>query len=389
VLPLAAPALLVALWLLRDRLRPLRGPLLAAFALAALAGGYWFLRNLVDHGSPLWPHVATPWGDPVSADNEVPSFLDRPVDTVDRLGGDYLDLFAGGLVLLVGGVVAPLVARTRAVTLAGLTALAFSLMWANAPKTGLANHDVTTVAVTRYLLPGVAVAILALALTARAGGARRAYALGVLAAGAGLNVWQTFDLGFPKVPEPWTPLLGAALGALAAWAASLRAARPPAAPLPRAAAPVAAVLAAVVAGALLTPAANGFIERHARTGLFDGQLALWFETTRTDDRPAAMSPLLTAPVAGERLERRLELIPPRAPCRQVRALARTHWVVVAASPFPILGPSSARRCLAGARPVLDGGFRVYGHEAAAASGGRARVAADRHDVEAAVHVLRP
>jgi len=47
---------------LRARLRALGLRLVLATAVALVVGGTWYLRNLVEHGSPLWPFFATPWG---------------------------------------------------------------------------------------------------------------------------------------------------------------------------------------------------------------------------------------------------------------------------------------------------------------------------------------
>ncbi len=65
-LPLALLVLVLAFVAARRELRRLARPLALAGAAALALGGYWYLRNLVDHGSPFWPFVATPWGDAVA-----------------------------------------------------------------------------------------------------------------------------------------------------------------------------------------------------------------------------------------------------------------------------------------------------------------------------------
>ncbi len=355
--PLGAMVLLIAVVACRARLRPLAAPVAAAVLLAAAAGGFWYARNLVDHGSPFWPVAAAPWGDPVSVDNRAPSLLDRPRQTVERLHGDYLEIFAGGVVLLAGGVLAPLVARRREVAAASGAAAATMLLWAGAPKTGTGVHDATTVATVRYLLPSMAAAALALALAGRRGGSARVYAVGVLGAVLALNLWQTFDLGFPSVPSPLTPLAGAGIGALLA-AVAVRYTFPGRSVRVH---PAMAAAGILIAGALLGLTAGGMVERHARTKLFDAGLVRWFDALpAADERLAGMSPLLVAPVAGNDLHRRVERIAPKIGCREVRARLRSEWIVVQTRSFRILGPVHARTCLAARRPAAEDGFRVYG-----------------------------
>jgi hypothetical protein len=344
---------------LRPELRRLRRPLVLAAVGAFLAGGLWYLRNLIEHGSPIWPQGALPWGDPApGAFARSTRFIETPRAAIDRLGDEYLELIGSTLLVLAAALVAPLVARRREVTAAtGVSALSV-LLWSISPATGVARHDPATVATTRYLLPALAAATLALALTAKREGAARWFALATLSAGAALAAVQTFRLGFPEVPSPSTPLAGAAVGALA-FAAASRLLRPR--PAPGWAGAAATALAALVAAGLLSATASGFVERHARVGLFDGGLLDFFAEgpPAADSAPVAMGPIMTGLIAGDDLERELALLPPRAPCPRLVRDTRGEWVAVLKSPFRVLGPSAARGCFVADRPMFHDGWLVY------------------------------
>jgi hypothetical protein len=372
VLPFTLLVLGLALWHERARLRPHARALGAALAVAALAGGGWYLRNLVDHGSPFWPLVATPWGDPLprSVTRVATSFLDRPRATVDLLGHAYLTRFGGGLALLVVGALAPLLTRRRVVVLSSLAMGAGLLLWTRSPVTGVPSHDPlpeTTFSTTRYLLPVLAAACLAPALAARAG-PRRALAVALsLGAVMVVNLVQTFRLHFPVAPAPTTPLLGAVAGAvLAAAAGLLLAARrrrdgsaASARPHLRAGALVAAGLAA---GALLAVPASGFVERHGRTNsALVASVVRWMAAQpsfRDGSSPVATTPAFIGVLAGDRLRHRLEALPPRSGCAEAARRAPHEWLVIYGGPLGGVAPAAVRRCLP--PPAFDNGaFTVY------------------------------
>ena len=360
--PMAALALVLGLRACRGRLAGLRVPLALAAAAALLVGGAWYARNLVDHGSPFWPLIAAPWGDaaPPSVEEVNTSFLDRPAATIERIGDLYLQRFGGGIVLIAGGLLAPLISRRRA-ALAGSAATALGLLlWARAPFTGVAEgpgFEEGAFSTTRYLLPVVASGALTLGLAARGGRGAQLAAGGVLGAAVTLGLVQTFDLGFPTVPSPTTPLAGAIAGAVVALAAG----RPR--PLARLPGPAPA-LATVVLGALLAVPASGFLERHADTrAVLASGLERWLAAEPGFDpgrQPVAMAPTLVGVAAGDRLRHPLSLIPQREPCARVVRRAREGFVVVYRGPLPGPELDGAERCLTGLRPAYDDGlFSVY------------------------------
>jgi hypothetical protein len=376
--PLAALALGVAMYASRGRLRSLRVSLLLAAAAALGVGGVWYIRNLVQHGSPLWPFVAAPWGDPVPTawSGFTNRFLTSPVASVEGRVGGYLDQLGGSIVLLAGGLAAPLLSRGRAVLAASAALVLALLLWANAPLTGKADDPVVdfSLAAVRYLLPATAVAVLALALSARRGGWRAAAVSTVFAVALGWSLVRDAQVGYPYVPSAAVPLVGAALGAgaaqLAAWRPAARLA--PANPSHSRGAPalVWVVLAAAVAGVALSAAASGFVQRHAtatpdRGAVFDTAVTRWLVTQpdfRDGSRPIALAPTMIGPLAGDRLQHRLQLIRDDEPCARVEARARRGWVVLGLNPFGLPAPRrGALRCFEGRRPVFEGGgFRVFG-----------------------------
>ncbi|MEA2390762.1 MAG: hypothetical protein QOK31_871, partial [Solirubrobacteraceae bacterium] len=172
-LPLAAVALGLGLWWGRAALRRLAVPLAACAGAGLLAGGLWYVRNLVVHGSPLWPFTSGPWGDPVPAliDKLRFSFIERPVATLhDRLHL-YVEMLAGFGPLIAAALVAPFTARGRALRLAGVVSALSLLAWASAPVTGIPDDRQADLTLTtlRYLLPVAAMAIVTVALAGRGG----------------------------------------------------------------------------------------------------------------------------------------------------------------------------------------------------------------------------
>jgi hypothetical protein len=251
------------------------------------------------------------------------SFLDRPGDTLSRLGTYYWEHFGGPLIVLFGSVVAALVARTRGVLLAFAAVAVSALLWSQAPFTGVLDSsafDIGTGDASRYLLPAVAAAVLAIALASRRE-ALRVPALAVLGLATAVGLYETFDLGYPSAPPAWAPALGAVAGAVIA--APFPSWRPP---LPRAAVSVAVLLIfAIAVGGM----SDGFVRRYSRTGARGTEAAGWLVDQpewRDGDAPVLSTFSVLAPLAGDRLAHPLRLVSPRAACRE--AAAEDAWLVL-------------------------------------------------------------
>jgi hypothetical protein len=124
-----------------------------AVVVAGACGGLWLTRNLLLHGHPAWPLLASPSGDPVPPilRPTVTRFVDHPGDVLRVGGTTYLDLawvilplFALGLVALVRGGAARLVA---------VCGVLGALAWFVAPGTGTTSDPALAAGATRYLMP--------------------------------------------------------------------------------------------------------------------------------------------------------------------------------------------------------------------------------------------
>jgi hypothetical protein len=259
------------------------------------------------------------------------------------------------------------------------------LLWTIAPFTGVPDPrasglDEGAADATRFLLPGVACALLAVALASRRPRLRLPAAL-LLATAAAVGFVQTFRLGFPVAPSATTPLAGAAAGAAAGLALRRVRVRGSLAP----ALTAAAVVAAGGAGALV---AHGFVERHGRTGIPEAHVARWMAgqaSWRDGDEPVASTINLVAPLAGDRLQHRLLLVRPRAAC--ARAAAERAWLVL-----DLVGQIGARATGCGRPAYRDGAsavFRPRGAASALTSPRPARRAPARRSPRSARHAPAP
>ena len=363
-LPLVLALLVAVGWMHRSRLRSMWRPLTAAGLLAVGCGGVWYLRNLFVHGSPLWPFIETPWGTPLpdAMEDADDSFLSHPRETIEVVGDLYLSRFLGGMVLLASAIAAPLLARERrAVWIASAAAIVSVLLWAQAPFTGVPPPEVRipegVFSTTRYLAPAVAAAIVALALAGSGSDWRARVAQLLLATGLAIELVQGFRLDFPEMPSPLTPLVGAAAGALAVWAADAvaRRARIPAGLFAK----PALVAAALAVGAMLAVPASGFVGRHAKRQVFASELTGWMARQPDDSRRVASAPVVIGPLAGDRLRRRLVPIPAGVSCPAIRARGRSEYIVLYVGPPANADVTRLRRCIERPPDHRDNAFQAW------------------------------
>ncbi len=342
----AAAAILAAAWPLRGRLRSAAVPLGAGALGALLLGALWPLRNLVLHGSPLWPFASGPFGDPLPPFLAAVqgTFAEHPGTMLDGRIGDYVDVLAGGLVVLAAGVTVPFARRNRLARGAGAVALVGVLTWTVAPFTGI-DDDAYATGALRYLLPALAVCTAALCLAASGAGRPARRAIGaVLGVALAWSLVRALAQDFPVVPSPGTLVTLAVLGTVGGLAVARL--RPS---LPAFTAPAAAVVLAVA----LSAGADGYVERHARAALLDDGLLLTLTAQpgfTSGDAAVAMAPGILPLVAGDTLAHRIVRLPAATPCPEVRRRASNGWFAFRQYPP---APAYARLvgCLAGIEPV--------------------------------------
>jgi hypothetical protein len=359
--PITVPFVVLVLALGALRLRRLEAaPLLTAGAMAFAVGVFWYVRDLVIHGSPFWPEVSAPWGDPLPAlaRRMHASFLGRLSVSVNGRVSQYASVVAGNLVLIGGGTLAWILARSRQALLASAVCALGALLWANSPSTGVPQNRALdlSVSTTRYLLPVAAAGALALALATRRRGMAGRIALLLL---AGAFVWSLLSSASRQAPAlpgldfAAAGLAGGALvgGLLDRWV------------LRR----VAVLIGGVLAGLALALAADGYVSRSAQApGTFGGPVLGWLTRQPSYENSGgriAIGPQQDALLAGEHLQHPVQLIGVSESCRRIHERARRGWLVlriIDPAFFPLLGYSPAQFCLARDRPAFAAGdFRVF------------------------------
>jgi hypothetical protein len=318
--PYVVGVLAVAAYRHRTALRAHSRGLLLAGAAAIAVGGLWYVRNWIDHGSPLWPFVPL-GGDPAPPLFEQidTAFIERPADTLRGRTETYVDALGGPLLLVPVAVVAAAARRhARGAAIAAGVAVAGVLLWMNAPFTGRADDPVIDLSIStlRYLLPALTVATLATALALRD---HAMTSLLVLGAAVLVSAKHTRDIPFPGAPSMLLLAAGAAAGAALSGVARVRAAH--------GAAVLAMAAAAVVA---LNLAADGLPARHAETGPAANRGVLRFLDEQYES-DVHFAPSMLATAAGERLGRRLHFIPRDEPCDVTDR--REGYVVIGTPPF--------------------------------------------------------
>ena len=336
-----------------------RGAVLLGAGTALVIGGTWYIRNLALHGSPLWPFVAAPWDDPVPEGflRATGTFVQRPAETLARVGAYWLSIFAGGFVLLAGALICALLVRRRSVLTLGVLIAISLLLWVIAPTSGVNSDralDSTVTANIRFLLPAAAGAALALALVTLAGRWASALATSILMACLALNVAKLTSLGPPVVPPLPELILASGVGGVAGIVLRTL-------PIPRRIPWAVPAVACVVGGALLAPAASGYLSRYQGPDLMGRGLFDWLSSTphfTAGADPVAIAPVGLGLLSGDDLRHRVDLIGVSEPCPDVEARTARGWVVLRKD--PIYGSPAHRPCFRGRLPAYeDQAFRVF------------------------------
>jgi 4-amino-4-deoxy-L-arabinose transferase-like glycosyltransferase len=362
IAPLAFAAAVVALVaMLREGSRTVRVQAGIGVVLALATGGVWYIRDLVTHGSPVWPFASTPWGDPQPpAFRTYTSLLQDPSATLHGRTGAYLALASGGILLVCGGLAAGALGRSRATRLAGAAVLLGLLVWAASPTSGLSTFASLSAPVSqlRYLLPVMATAALGLVLLARDRPSFEPAVRLTFGAVIAWNLGQDLAGGTAPAFPVKALVVGAVAGAAAFWLGRRFV------PATRWAGPVALAVGATVLVALLGVAVRNHDARLAAHDLtFDQDLARYMAGQPgflRDRSGVAMAPELSGTLVGYRLRHRLRLLSLPAPCAELAALRRHSWIIVR-------DDEASRRllgfrmpaCLADATHATVAGYRIY------------------------------
>ncbi|MGH9291067.1 MAG: hypothetical protein ACRD0V_22680 [Acidimicrobiales bacterium] len=358
--PIVAVVVAAAVWAGRREVARRPAALVAGLAGAVAVGGVWYLRNLVDHGSPLWPFASTPWGDPVAPVYQAggSTFLEAPFETLRTQLADWLGVTGGGLLLVAVGLPLALVAgRTGVRLLAGLGLVAVAA-WMVSPVSGLDNEplaaDVLT-STTRYLVPAMTVTAIALAVVA-ARPRWRAPGTGILAAVLAANVVACAGEGTPVMPPAALIAVATAGGALVA------SGMPPHPPSRWVRALGASAGAALLAS--LAVAAYGWTGRHRDALRFGGapiEALLADPAFVEGDEPVLVTNIAWSDLAGDALDHDVRLLPRDVGCDALDRARRQAWLVLIDAQFG--GPADLPRergCLADVDPTyLDEAIAVY------------------------------
>lgn len=363
VLPYCLAVVVAIAMIHRHRLSAIAKPVAAGSLTALCVGGPWYIRNWLEHGFPLWPFYAAPWGDPVPF-SKLGTFIGHLPETLDRRRlFSYRLRTAGMLPILAGALVAPFFAiRERMVWLVSVATTVSIGLWMTSPFTGLPKllppgmsllyAEFVTLGAIRYLIPALALAAVAVALVGR----RRAwFAYAVCGVAVVSSLAEEANAGFPAFPVKFVTggvLVGVIAGALMRKTLPVRLGRTQ----------IAATVLVCCTG--LAVAGSGFLARHERRSKPDAPLVAWLlrqPLFRSTNAPVLSTPFSYAVVAGDQLQHRSETIPMYAPCTDVLRDARGGYVVVfyrGSQETTLELPPE--RCVGGSRPVFETHeLRVY------------------------------
>jgi hypothetical protein len=309
-----------------------------AVVIGIITGGVWYLRNFVDHGSPLWPFVSLPGGDPLPTTLDYLSapFIGSPLDTLDGRIGAYLHVLGPVPLLVAAALLVGALARDRLIGLGSVAVGVSAFLWSLAPATGEPpgpDGEIFGVEGARYLMPTALLAIGVIAVAASGRGVSALIARGALIASA---IWGLVLLcigrdGFPPI---WVLAGAAALGAGVTVALSSTRAG-------HGRLFAAGALAAAAACVLLAVYPGGFVDRYADqaarvetpgqdSSVSYGGLARWFQSQpayRDGEGPLVFSGVPAGPLTGGSFAHETEVIALGASCAAIASQAAGGWVI--------------------------------------------------------------